>query len=90
MERTDYKYRLAKSTLALIPLLGMHYIVFLAINNETVASDSVTLQVKVAFEMIFTSFQVQARRSEIRDVPKTLIDGYKTVFHGVGNLLIIS
>ncbi|CAK8671673.1 unnamed protein product [Clavelina lepadiformis] len=57
MERTDYKYRLAKSTLALIPLLGMHYIVFLAINNETVASDSVTLQVKVAFEMIFTSFQ---------------------------------
>ncbi|CAK8682343.1 unnamed protein product [Clavelina lepadiformis] len=38
-------------------MLGMHYIVFLAINNETVASDSATLRVKVAFEMIFTSFQ---------------------------------
>ncbi|CAK8682348.1 unnamed protein product [Clavelina lepadiformis] len=38
-------------------MLGMHYIVFLAINNETVASDSATLRVKVAFEMTFTSFQ---------------------------------
>ncbi|CAK8683444.1 unnamed protein product [Clavelina lepadiformis] len=57
MTRTDYKYRLAKSTLALIPLLGIHYIVFLVVTNETVGSDSITLHVKVAFEMIFTSFQ---------------------------------
>jgi len=49
---------LAKSTLALIPLLGIHYIVFLAITDDGVDSLNVIMKVKIGFEMVLTSLQV--------------------------------
>ena len=58
LQRNDYKLTLAKSTLALIPLLGIHYIVFLAITEDMMESNDVVMKIKIAFEMILTSLQV--------------------------------
>nr|CAB3249396.1 glucagon-like peptide 1 receptor [Phallusia mammillata] len=57
MPRNDYKYRLARSTLALIPLLGIHYIVFLFVVGDGLNVSSPAMHVKIAFEMTFTSLQ---------------------------------
>ncbi|XP_006627747.2 gastric inhibitory polypeptide receptor [Lepisosteus oculatus] len=55
MRYTDYKFRLAKSTLTLIPLLGIHEVVFAFITEEQAAG---TLRnVKLFFELFFNSFQ---------------------------------
>lgn len=47
--------KLAKSTLVLIPLFGVHYIVFVGLPDSV--SDEAEL-VKLYFEMFFNSFQV--------------------------------
>jgi len=60
MARSDYKYRLARSTLALIPLLGIHYIVFVFVNDQDtkyINKKTPHVYVKMAFETLFTSFQ---------------------------------
>ncbi|MGH0128168.1 UNVERIFIED_CONTAM: hypothetical protein FKN15_002976, partial [Acipenser sinensis] len=53
---TDTKYRLAKSTLTLIPLLGVHEILFVFITDETAVG--LLRNVKLTFELLLSSFQV--------------------------------
>ncbi|CAJ0968400.1 unnamed protein product [Ranitomeya imitator] len=55
MRYTDYKLRLARSTLTLIPLLGIHEVVFALITDET-AHGTLRL-VKLFFDLFFSSFQ---------------------------------
>ncbi|KAG8565143.1 hypothetical protein GDO81_012738 [Engystomops pustulosus] len=55
MRYTDYKLRLARSTLTLIPLLGIHEVVFALITDET-AQGTLRL-VKLFFDLSFSSFQ---------------------------------
>lgn len=52
--------KLAKSTLVLIPLFGVHYIVFVGLPDSV--SDEAEL-VKLYFEMFFNSFQVSVHRA---------------------------
>ncbi|KAE8575969.1 hypothetical protein XENTR_v10004001 [Xenopus tropicalis] len=55
MRYTDYKFRLAKSTLTLIPLLGIHEVAFAFLPEETVHG---TLRlVKLFFDLFISSFQ---------------------------------
>ncbi|XP_038598742.1 glucagon receptor, partial [Tachyglossus aculeatus] len=55
MRYTDYKFRLAKSTLTLIPLLGIHEIVFAFVTDEHALG---TLRfVKLFFDLFVSSFQ---------------------------------
>ncbi|XP_062305563.1 glucagon receptor [Osmerus eperlanus] len=57
MRYSDYKFRLAKSTLTLIPLLGIHLVVFVFITDES-TKDSITLHLtKLFIDLFFTSFQ---------------------------------
>uniref|UniRef100_A0A8C7E5B9 G-protein coupled receptors family 2 profile 2 domain-containing protein n=1 Tax=Naja naja TaxID=35670 RepID=A0A8C7E5B9_NAJNA len=54
---TDYKCRLARSTLTLIPLLGTHGVAFALVTEEQALG---TLRyVKFFFELFFNSFQVR-------------------------------
>ncbi|KAM9296774.1 glucagon receptor [Gastrophryne carolinensis] len=55
MRYTDYKLRLARSTLTLIPLLGIHEVVFVLITDE--AAHGTLRLVKLFFDLFFTSFQ---------------------------------
>ncbi|RXM37441.1 Glucagon-like peptide 1 receptor [Acipenser ruthenus] len=52
---TDTKYRLAKSTLTLIPLLGVHEILFVFVTDETAVG--LLRNVKLTFELLLSSFQ---------------------------------
>ncbi|XP_044291246.1 glucagon receptor-like [Varanus komodoensis] len=55
MHYTDYKFRLAKSTLTLIPLLGIHEVVFALVTEEQARG---TLRyIKFFFELFLNSFQ---------------------------------
>lgn len=55
MHHTDYKFRLAKSTLTLIPLLGVHEVVFAFVTDEQAQG---TLRfVKLFFDLFLGSFQ---------------------------------
>ncbi|XP_054449340.1 glucagon receptor isoform X2 [Pteronotus mesoamericanus] len=55
MRRTDYKFRLAKSTLTLIPLLGVHEVVFAFVTDEHAQG---TLRfAKLFFDLLLSSFQ---------------------------------
>ncbi|XP_014779368.1 secretin receptor isoform X2 [Octopus bimaculoides] len=58
--RNNRYRRLAKSTLVLIPLFGIHYMVFLWLPDDIGKKAEL---VKLYFEMLFNSFQVQ---SELR------------------------
>uniref|UniRef100_A0A3B4H8K9 Gastric inhibitory polypeptide receptor n=1 Tax=Pundamilia nyererei TaxID=303518 RepID=A0A3B4H8K9_9CICH len=55
MRYTDYKFRLAKSTLTLIPLLGIHEVVFAVLTN--VQTDGVFHNINLFFQLFLNSFQ---------------------------------
>uniref|UniRef100_A0A8C5UAX1 Glucagon receptor n=1 Tax=Malurus cyaneus samueli TaxID=2593467 RepID=A0A8C5UAX1_9PASS len=56
MRYTDYKFRLAKSTLTLIPLLGIHEVVFAFVTDEH--AQGTLRYVKLFFDLFLSSFQV--------------------------------
>ncbi|XP_065591683.1 glucagon receptor isoform X2 [Cyrtonyx montezumae] len=55
MRYTDYKFRLAKSTLTLIPLLGIHEVIFAFITDEH--AQGTLRYVKLFFDLFLSSFQ---------------------------------
>ncbi|XP_036924622.1 glucagon receptor isoform X3 [Sturnira hondurensis] len=55
MRHTDYKFRLAKSTLTLIPLLGVHEVVFAFVTDEQ--AQGALRFVKLFFDLFLSSFQ---------------------------------
>ncbi|KAM4627638.1 glucagon receptor [Polymixia lowei] len=55
MRHSDYKFRLAKSTLTLIPLLGIHEVVFAVLTEEQ--TQGVLRNVNLFFQIFFNSFQ---------------------------------
>lgn len=57
--KSVFVFRLAKSTLTLIPLLGIHKVVFTMMSEET--NDSPIRNIWLFFELFFNSFQVQLR-----------------------------
>ncbi|KAJ8001489.1 hypothetical protein DPEC_G00170020 [Dallia pectoralis] len=57
MRYTDYKFRLAKSTLTLIPLLGIHAILFTFVIDESVPKGSMMRLIRLFYDLLFNSFQ---------------------------------
>ncbi|CAG01110.1 unnamed protein product, partial [Tetraodon nigroviridis] len=57
MRYTDYKFRLAKSTLTLIPLLGIHHMVFIFVTDESTLSTIGLRLTKLFIDLFFSSFQ---------------------------------
>nr|XP_030699064.1 glucagon receptor isoform X3 [Globicephala melas] len=55
MHYTDYKFRLAKSTLTLIPLLGVHEVVFAFVTDEH--AQGTLRSAKLFFDLFLSSFQ---------------------------------
>ncbi|XP_057572946.1 glucagon receptor isoform X2 [Hippopotamus amphibius kiboko] len=55
MPYTDYKFRLAKSTLTLIPLLGVHEVVFAFVTDEH--AQGTLRSAKLFFDLFLSSFQ---------------------------------
>ncbi|XP_053424069.1 glucagon receptor [Nycticebus coucang] len=55
MHYTDYKFRLAKSTLTLIPLLGVHEVVFAFVTDEH--AQGTLRSTKLFFDLFLSSFQ---------------------------------
>ncbi|KAG7239982.1 hypothetical protein INR49_028092 [Caranx melampygus] len=60
MRYTDYKFRLAKSTLTLIPLLGIHQVVFIFVTDESTKTTIGLRLTKLFIDLFFSSFQVQS------------------------------
>ncbi|XP_077591233.1 glucagon receptor isoform X3 [Stigmatopora nigra] len=57
MRYTDYKFRLAKSTLTLIPLLGIHQVVFIYVTDEATETTIGLRLTKLVIDLFFSSFQ---------------------------------
>ncbi|XP_013361583.1 PREDICTED: glucagon receptor isoform X3 [Chinchilla lanigera] len=55
MHYADYKFRLAKSTLTLIPLLGVHEVVFAFVTDEQ--AQGTLRSAKLFFDLFLSSFQ---------------------------------
>uniref|UniRef100_A0A3Q3AMI7 Glucagon receptor a n=1 Tax=Kryptolebias marmoratus TaxID=37003 RepID=A0A3Q3AMI7_KRYMA len=58
MRYTDYKFRLAKSTLTLIPLLGIHQVVFSFVTDESTKQTINLHLTKLFINLFFSSFQL--------------------------------
>lgn len=54
--------RLAKSTLTLIPLLGIHQVVFIFLTDESTKASSSLRLTKLFTDLFFSSFQVERKR----------------------------
>uniref|UniRef100_A0A8C7XF24 Glucagon receptor a n=1 Tax=Oryzias sinensis TaxID=183150 RepID=A0A8C7XF24_9TELE len=57
MRYTDYKFRLAKSTLTLIPLLGIHQVIFIFVTDESTKGTISLRLTKLFTDLFFSSFQ---------------------------------
>ncbi|KAM8844410.1 glucagon receptor isoform 1-T2 [Spinachia spinachia] len=57
MRYTDYKFRLAKSTLTLIPLLGIHQVIFILVTDESTEDTIYPRLIKLFSDLFFSSFQ---------------------------------
>ncbi|XP_056143937.1 glucagon receptor [Lampris incognitus] len=57
MRYTDYKFRLAKSTLTLIPLLGIHQVMFIFVTDESTKTTVALRLTKLFIDLLFSSFQ---------------------------------
>uniref|UniRef100_A0A8C1E0V2 Glucagon receptor a n=1 Tax=Cyprinus carpio carpio TaxID=630221 RepID=A0A8C1E0V2_CYPCA len=58
MRYSDYKFRLAKSTLTLIPLLGIHSVLFSFVTDESTSNGALSLRLtKLFIDLFFNSFQ---------------------------------
>uniref|UniRef100_A0A8D0CUN7 Glucagon receptor a n=1 Tax=Sander lucioperca TaxID=283035 RepID=A0A8D0CUN7_SANLU len=57
MRYTDYKFRLAKSTLTLIPLLGIHPVIFIFVTDESTKATIGLRLTKLFCDLFFSSFQ---------------------------------
>uniref|UniRef100_A0A8C1NZW4 Glucagon receptor a n=1 Tax=Cyprinus carpio TaxID=7962 RepID=A0A8C1NZW4_CYPCA len=58
MRYSDYKFRLAKSTLTLIPLLGIHSVLFSFVTDESTSHGALSLRLtKLFIDLFFNSFQ---------------------------------
>uniref|UniRef100_A0AAY5F301 Glucagon receptor a n=1 Tax=Electrophorus electricus TaxID=8005 RepID=A0AAY5F301_ELEEL len=58
MRYSDYKLRLAKSTLTLIPLLGSHLVLFSFVTDESTSNGANSLRLtKLFIDLFFSSFQ---------------------------------
>uniref|UniRef100_A0A4W6G035 Glucagon receptor a n=1 Tax=Lates calcarifer TaxID=8187 RepID=A0A4W6G035_LATCA len=57
MRYTDYKFRLAKSTLTLIPLLGIHQVAFILVTDESTKATITLRLTKLFIDLFFSSFQ---------------------------------
>lgn len=58
MRYSDYKFRLAKSTLTLIPLLGIHSVLFSFVTDESTSRGALPLRLtKLFIDLFFNSFQ---------------------------------
>ncbi|XP_048025990.1 glucagon receptor isoform X2 [Megalobrama amblycephala] len=58
MRYSDYKFRLAKSTLTLIPLLGIHSVLFSFVTDESTSHGALPLRLtKLFIDLFFNSFQ---------------------------------
>ncbi|XP_019906355.1 glucagon receptor isoform X2 [Esox lucius] len=57
MRYSDYKFRLAKSTLTLIPLLGIHLVVFVFVTDESTTATITLRLTKLFIDLSFSSFQ---------------------------------
>ncbi|KAI5091027.1 glucagon receptor isoform X1, partial [Silurus meridionalis] len=58
MRYSDYKFRLAKSTLTLIPLLGCHLVLFSFVTDESTSNGAITLRLtKLFIDLVFNSIQ---------------------------------
>ncbi|KAK6470653.1 glucagon receptor-like [Huso huso] len=81
MRYTDYKFRLAKSTLTLIPLLGIHKLVFALITEEQV--EGTLRNVKFFLELFLSSFQVQSeirKKWQRRNLGASLLDEHRNTY----------
>uniref|UniRef100_A0A672LQQ7 Glucagon receptor-like n=1 Tax=Sinocyclocheilus grahami TaxID=75366 RepID=A0A672LQQ7_SINGR len=59
MGYSDYKFRLAKSTLTLIPLLGIHSVLFSFVTDESTSHGALSLRLtKLFIDLFFNSFQI--------------------------------
>lgn len=53
--------RLAKSTLTLIPLLGIHHVVFIFLTDESTTASSSLRLTKLFIDLFLSSFQVEMK-----------------------------